>query len=158
MAVIVVHLGDDGALVARRRVRRASGPRRHQQSDAVVARADAEAPSVGGCVWVKEGSSIVLDTMTLTGCSAQYGGGLGVEDSRATVRNTALYRNGVEAMEDVEVKGGGAYFRNSSGLVMENVTVSENYLEGVTVSGGGVYVTRSSGVVIRGVRGGDFLF
>ena len=153
---VVISVASDGSLVERRipGVRspsRAHRRSRHQGRIAVSLRADA--PTVGGCVWVREGSSIVLDKVVMTGCSAQYGSGLGVEDSRARVANTAMHRNGVVMRDESEVQGGGAYFRNCSRVEMENVTLSDNFLVSTNVDGGGVYVEKSSEVLLKSVAG-----
>ena len=108
---------------------------------------------VGGCLFVQQ-SSIVLGNSFLQNCSAQYGGGLGAQDSNVVIFNTVFSQN--SAVSNSDARGGGLYLFNCS-AVLVNVTASQNLVSSTgrdTLGyGGGLYFEQSSPVVLRFVTG-----
>ena len=106
---------------------------------------------VGGCLFVQQ-SSIVLGNSFLQNCSAQYGGGLGAQDSNVVIFNTVFSQN--SAVSNSDARGGGLYLFNCS-AVLVNVTASQNFVSSIANYGygGGLYFEQSSPVVLRFVTG-----
>mgnify|MGYP002542889154 CR=1 FL=1 len=90
---------------------------------------------------VNGGSKFIMDGGTISGCTADKGGGLYADNSAVTINKGTIS----ECSAD---KGGGLYAKNSSTVTISGGTISG--CEAAINEGGGLYATNQSTITISG--------
>ena len=104
-----------------------------------------DAEGLSGVVEMRNNTGSGLSNLTISGGSAEYGGGIYLEYSSPALDNLEIINN--VATGEYNANGGGIYCRNSSPLI-ENSTISSNQ---AINSGGGIYCESYSNAIIRNV-------
>lgn len=91
------------------------------------------------------GPETMVDGFTITGGSSDYGGGIDMRDSSATIRNNILQSNSASEL------GGGTFVHGGP------VTITNNTFQGNTagVGGGGIFMDESSPNIINNTFDGN---
>ena len=97
---------------------------------------------VGSVVTFESGedSTAILCGFTITNGNAERGGGIYCYQTNPLLKNLKIQEN-IASGDFPSGMGGGIYCRNSSNLILEDVTISYNSALG---SGGGIYCSHSS--------------
>ena len=98
----------------------------------------------GGGLYAENSSTVIINNGTISGCKAGTGAGGGLyakNQSTITINNGTI--SGCEAGA-----GGGLYAENSSTVIINNGTISE--CTAAIKNGGGLYATNSSTITISG--------
>lgn len=83
--------------------------------------------SLGGCILVGEGSTAFFNGVSVSGCRAASGAGIGVVDSRVEITSSSFTSNGLSACsKSLNLTGGGGSFLNSE-VTLRNVSCSRNF-------------------------------